>query len=273
MSAGVGRLLDAALAASRAAGAVLLTHREQGLEADWKSPIEPVSAADVAAEVAVRDVLSGALPGVAVVGEEGGGEAADGEPHWLVDPLDGTTNFLKGFDHFAVSIAHVDERGRTDVAVVAAPARGVTYLATEGGGAWRVDGGAEPTRLTVRPCDRLDRALVATGFPYRFGGADNLAEVVRVIPSILSPRVLGAAALDLCMVADGVLDAFWEYSLEPWDTAAGMLIAREAGAVVSDPSGRELLGPARHVVAASVGVHADLLALLTPAGPSGSPTA
>jgi myo-inositol-1(or 4)-monophosphatase len=262
MSPSLDDLRQAALDAARAAGALLLAHRAAGVTAEWKGAIDPVSAADRAAESRIRSLLGEADPTIPVLGEEGGDAPIDTTgAHWVVDPLDGTTNFLHGSDHFAVSIAHVDDAGSTDVAVVHAPALATTWHAVRGGGAWRSNGTPTALPLHVTSEPRLDRALVATGFPYVFEG-DETDDLAAVVPNVLSMRSLGASAVELCLVADGHLDAFWERGLGPWDTAAGVLIAREAGAEVTDVRGAPVHGPTRDVVAGNPALVRELLALL-----------
>ena len=255
-------LLEVAVeAASRAAE----IHRESRLEPDeeWvdKSRSDFVTRVDVEAERAVQETILGRFPDHAIVAEEaetGPGERAgggDGAPvSWIVDPLDGTSNWLHGYPEYAASVAAEDDRGLR-VACVVNSARGERFTAVRGAGA-RMDG--EPIR--VSGADDLSLALVGTGFPFKkMDQIEPYMEVFRrVMTSTAGVRRAGAAALDLCSVACGRLDAFWELWLMPWDVAAGALIVQEAGGVVerlavehvlesTDPSGApEPLGGFAH---------------------------
>lgn len=258
------RLLDAAMAAARAGGDVVAAHFGALEEVREKAPGDWVSEADLASEAAVRSVLE-RDSGIPIFGEEAGGTRADEE--WLVDPLDGTANFVHGFDAVGVSVALVRD-GAPVVGVVHAPLLGRTFWATAGGGAWR-DG----RRITVSR-RAPEQAIVATGFPFRH--KDLLPEYLAVFDLALARfedvRRVGAASLDLCWTAEGVFDGFFELRLGPWDVAAGALVVREAGGVVTDwdaddgawlRTGEILAGPP--------GVHATLLgfAAARPRGPDG----
>lgn len=217
--------------AARAAGAVLLERYggpATGLTAKT-SRTDLVSDADRAAETAVVEILRAARPGDAIVAEEGGGGdgAGDGALHWLVDPLDGTINYLWGVPHWCVSVAAADAAG-TLAAVVHDPLRGETFRARRGAGA-ELDG--VPLRLS--PAPPLAEALVGTGFDYRAEERERQgARVARLLPRVRDVRRFGAAALDLAWVAAGRLDAYFERGVSPWDWAAGALVVEEAGGVV-----------------------------------------
>ncbi len=243
---------------AREAGALALQARQQavGVTSTKSSPTDVVTAADTAAERLVRDRVARERPHDAVVGEEGDDRLGSSGLTWVVDPIDGTVNYLYGMPRFATSIAVEDEAGPL-VAVVHAPALGETFTAVRGRGA-HLDGRA----VRVSEADRLDRALVATGFGYRAERRARQATVVAaVLPQVRDIRRLGAASLDLCDVACGRLDGYYEQGLQPWDLAAGSLVVREAGGTVSglrgEPAGERL------TVAAGPGVHAPLVALLT----------
>jgi myo-inositol-1(or 4)-monophosphatase len=227
----------------------------KGLPGDW------VTGVDVASEAAVRSFLQGETPGIPVLGEESGG-ALDGL-RWIVDPLDGTTNFLHRFPAVGVSVALVED----DVPVagaIHAPFLGDTWHAARGGGAiWHPGGtGSEPCRVADRP---PERAVVGTGFPFR--RKDRLARYLPVMTAALERfedlRRPGAACLDLAWAACGVFDGFFELSLATWDVAAGGLLVEEAGGRVTDWDGEPdyLSGD---ILAGSPAVHFELLRLARP---------
>lgn len=225
---GLDRLLDVALAAARAGGEVVAAHFGAPAAVREKAPGDWVSEADLASEAAVRSVLE--RTGIPVFGEEAGGVRAAEE--WLVDPLDGTANFVHGLDAVGVSVALVRD-GAPVVGVVHAPLLGRTFWASAGGGAWR-DG--RRLRVSGRA---PDQAIVATGFPFRH--KHLLPEYLAVFDPALrrfeDVRRVGAASLDLCWTAEGVFDGFFELRLGPWDVAAGALLVREAGGTVTDWDG------------------------------------
>lgn len=248
-------LLDLAVRAARAAGAELMSRygRIQGLESK-SSVTDPVSDADRAAEQMLVDLITGERPDDGLLGEEGADRPSRSGIRWVLDPLDGTVNYLYQLDNFSVSVAAEDGRGAL-VGVVHNPATGRTFQAVRGAGA-TVDGVA----LHVNDPVRLDRALVATGFGYdaerrRAQGA----LVAALLPRIRDIRRLGSAALDLCAVAAGAVDGYFEEGVQAWDVAAGGLIAREAGAryAVITPTGAET-----GCLAAGPTLFADLLAEL-----------
>lgn len=196
------------------------------------SPTDMVTASDRASERLIVAGLRHARPDDAVLGEEGTSVAGTSGVRWVVDPLDGTTNFLYGLPAFAVSIA-AEVDGVTEIGVVADVARGETFTAVRGGGAF-LDG----TPLRCNDAVDLATALVGTGFGYDADRRARQGQVVaRVLPLVRDIRRVGAAALDLCWVAAGRLDAYYERGLQPWDLAAGALVAAEAGAVVGDLGG------------------------------------
>jgi myo-inositol-1(or 4)-monophosphatase len=224
-----------------------------------KAPGDWVSDVDTASEHAVRDALAEGAPGIAFFGEESGGERA--ALGWLVDPLDGTANFLHGFPAVGVSVGLVLD-GRPVVGVVHAPLLGDTYCATEGGGATR---NGTPLAVSTRA---PSEAIPATGFPFR--RKDRLPAYLEVFhqafEAVEDLRRAGAASLDLAWTAAGVFDGFFELALGPWDVAAGALLVREAGGVVTDWTGDPdaWLGSG-DIVAAPPGVHARLLEITSDA--------
>lgn len=253
-------LLELALEAARAAGQSLLdSFRGPAAGVTSKtSPTDLVSDADRAAEAILLDFIRARRPWDGVLAEEGGARDATSGYTWVVDPLDGTINFLFGIPVWAVSIAVEDGNG-TLVGVVHDPSRGETFAATRGGGA-TLNGA--PIRVSER-ADLAD-ALVGTGFAYLSAARAVQAGVVaRVLPRARDIRRAGSAALDLAALACGRLDAFYEAPMEPWDKAAGILLVREAGGVVTTlPPPIPDLSPG--VVAAGPGLHAALEELVAP---------
>jgi myo-inositol-1(or 4)-monophosphatase len=239
---------------ARAAARGLATRFERGVKIDTKSSaIDLVTEADRAAEAEIVAAIVAAFPGDAILGEESGTRAGDpGAPRWIVDPLDGTTNFAHGMPHFSVSIA-VEHGGVMQVGVVHDVLRDETFFATRGGGMWLQRGDAEPKRRHVTPTADMAAALVATGFPYdiQIGGRDNLLELGRVIRRVRGIRRAGSAALDLAYVAAGRFDAYWEYALAPWDCAAGVLLVTEAGGELAQIDGSPWILGAESIVVAN----------------------
>ncbi len=196
------------------------------------SDTDVVTSADTAAEELLRAQLADLRPGDAVLGEEGGGGAPeDGRVRWVLDPIDGTVNYLYGIPWYAVSVAATLD-GVSIAGAVVEPASGRVWSAALGAGA-SLDG--HPLR--VSGVDRLDRALVGTGFSYRSGLRERQGALAgALLPRARDLRRFGSAALDLCAVAAGWLDGYYEHAIQPWDWAAGALIASEAGALVRPPS-------------------------------------
>jgi myo-inositol-1(or 4)-monophosphatase len=221
--------LDLALRAAAAAGDVLMRHWQSrdSLKVQSKRAGDFVSRADLEAETCLRDMLLGANPADGWLGEET--RQQPGARRWIVDPLDGTTNFLRGIAHWAVSIA-LDVGGLRRVGVVHDPVKGETFAACMGGGA-TLNG----NRIAVSQTVRLTDALFGTGIP--FGGMADIdahaADIARLAPRCAGVRRMGAAALDLAYVAAGRLDGFWERRLQPWDIAAGLVLLSEAGATTA----------------------------------------
>jgi len=247
-------LLAAARAAATAARELLHGVRPDRVSSK-RNPRDLVTEWDVRSEQLIRRVLEEHAPGVPVIGEEGGGTRTD-DVCWLVDPIDGTVNFAHGLPLWSVSIGAV--RGRELLAgVVVAPALGWWFEATRGGGAR--DGTGAP--LAVSAVDRLDQALLVTGFPSDLATNpdNNLAEWNHLQRTAGSCRRLGSAAIDLCLVATGQLDGYWETRLQPWDLAAGALIAREAGATVTDLTRGPFDPFAGAVVATNGAIHEELI--------------
>ena len=259
--------LDALLreAAARAAAYVAeQSGRRATLTWEHKGPADFVSTVDRTAEAIVRDILLAAHPDAVFLGEESYDPAQGLGPGlaFVVDPLDGTTNFLHGFPWYAVSIA-ATWAGDLVAGAVHNAATGEQFSATRGGGAWRrTHADATPERLYVSTVDEPARALVGSGFPFKelqhldaYGR--QFAAVTRATAGIRRP---GSAALDLCDVACGRFDAFWELTLAPWDVAAGILLVREAGGIVTDLNGRPAAVAHTALCAGNPAMHRWLLA-------------
>jgi myo-inositol-1(or 4)-monophosphatase len=258
--------LDAALAVAEQAGALLREGALAAHPAESKSTSNDlVTRFDRAAEELIVSGLSQRFPAHRVLAEEGGARSGAGTdpaaPQWIVDPLDGTTNFAHGLPLFSVSIALVID-GVIRVGVVAAPALGLTFSAGRGLGARR-----NGQRLRVSDARTLDRALLSTGFPYdrRTHPQNNFAEFIAVKKRAQGVRRLGSAALDLAMVAAGAFDGYWEMRLAPWDIAAGMLLVEEAGGRVSDWCGGPVDLARCEILATNGHIHDELAAVITSA--------
>ncbi len=225
---------DLAVAIANDAGAVLLECFGRDLVVETKSNrIDLVTEADRAAEAVILDRLRTLLPDHGILAEESGLSREHAPLRWMVDPLDGTTNFAHGFPHFSVSMSlYAATRGL--VGVVHDPTRAETFCAFEGGGAWLRRPGREPSRLRVTSTTALEQSLLATGFAYDRATAttNNVDEFVRLLGRVHGIRRPGSAALDLAWVAGGRLDGYWEFHLSPWDWAAGTVLVREAGGEV-----------------------------------------
>ena len=264
---GPAELLDLAVRVARQAGDVLAAGEGRvAVAATKSSPTDVVTEMDRRSEdVCTREIFA-ARPDDAILAEEGGqiGSGASGV-RWIIDPLDGTVNYLYGLSDWAVSIA-AEARGRVVAGVVHLPRRGETFTATLGGGAWLASGSAaSPVRLRVRPAVALSEALVATGFGYVAARRKVQGETVAaLLPQVRDIRRGGSASVDLCSVAAGRLDAYYERGLNHWDYAAGALIAEEAGAVVGGLSGPISSSMA---LAAPAAVFAELSAALAPLRP------
>jgi myo-inositol-1(or 4)-monophosphatase len=240
------------------------------LQVSLKGPANFVTAADRRAEEILYEELSQARPGYSFLGEEGGRREGPDKTHtWIVDPLDGTTNFLHGIPHFAISIAL--QREDTIVAgLVYNPANDDLFTAERGKGAFLND-----QRLRVAARKRLTDSVVACGLPHRGRGDLALArrELLLVQEKVVGLRRFGAAALDLAWIAAGRFDAYWERELKPWDIAAGLILVREAGGYCTDLNGGEAPHVTGDVIAGNEDVHRELLRLLKDAGKDASTSA
>lgn len=257
-------LLNIGMRAARRAGDSIVRSlsRLDSLKIDTKGRNDFVTDVDRKAEADIIATVRRSYPDHAFLGEETG-RSGDGEYVWIIDPLDGTTNFLHGFPAFAVSIA-VEHRKRLQHAVIYDPMRQEFFTASRGDGA-QLDG----KRIRVSTQRTLEGALVGTGLPFRAEATyvdEYLATLKAVMAVAAGVRRPGAASLDLAYVASGRLDAFWEFGLKPWDTAAGTLLIQEAGGRVGTPAGGEYALGA-NIVAGNPKVYEALLALIGPLTP------
>ncbi len=229
------------------------------LQVSLKGPRNFVTAADRRAEAILREELAKARPDYGFIGEEGGAQAGSDKTHrWIVDPLDGTTNFLHGIPHFAIAIA-LERNGAIVAGLVYNPANDEMFIAERGKGAFLND-----KRIRVAARQRLADAIVACGLPHYGRGDLTLArsEIAAAQRAFAGLRRYGAATLDLAWVAAGRLDAYWERDLSPWDLAAGSLLVREAGGFISDLDGGDAILAKGNVVAGNETMHRELLRLL-----------
>lgn len=257
-------MLNVAIKAARAAGAIInrASMDLDILKINSKSPNDFVTEVDHAAEEIIIDTLLQAYPDHGILAEESGRTrgAKHSEFVWIIDPLDGTTNFIHGFPVYCVSIA-LAHRGVVQQAVVYDPTRNDLFYATKGRGAYLND-----KRLRVSKRTRMGDALIGTGFPFRRG--DNFKRYVKMFEEVMTQcaglRRPGAAALDLCYVAAGCYDAFFETGLNPWDVAAGSLIITEAGGLIGNFTGEADFMNQREVVAGSPKIYGQLVQILAP---------
>jgi myo-inositol-1(or 4)-monophosphatase len=245
------------------AGAILAegAFRAHGAEKKGTS-VDLVTEFDRRSEELIVAALAAQFPGDRIVAEEGGGTsgAGNGERRWLIDPLDGTTNFTHGLPFFCVSIG-LEVAGRPALGVVAAPALGWTFFGERGQGAWLERASMEPVRLSVSGTATLGDSLLATGFPYdnRTSPRNNFDEFTRLYKQTQGVRRVGAAALDLCMVAAGWMDGYWEMKLKAWDSCAGALFVEEAGGRVTGYRGQPYSADAAEIVATNGHIHQAIL--------------
>ena len=264
MSQALHPMLNIAIKAARAAGAIInrASLDLERLQVNTKAPNDFVTEVDHAAEAAIIDTLLGAYPGHGILAEESGTSrgARDSEYVWIIDPLDGTTNFIHGLPTYAVSIG-LAFRNQMQQAVVYDPARNDLFYATKGRGAYLND-----KRLRVSRRSRMADALIGTGFPFRKG--DDLARYLHMMETVMKlcagMRRPGAAALDLCYVAAGWYDGFFETGLSPWDVAAGSLLVTEAGGLIGNFTGEADFIRQREIVAGNPKIYGHLVQLLAP---------
>jgi len=250
-------LADVAQGAALKAAEIIRDGAGAGLDVRHKGAIDLVTQIDLAAEEAIRTYLRSHTPEIPILAEEGGGPW-DASTRWIVDPLDGTTNFVHGYPSYAVSIG-LQVEGRLEVGCVYDAVHGVPYTATRGAGAWSGD-----RRLSVSTCSTMEHALLVTGFPYdRRTHVDRYLRYVReFLVRTQGLRRAGAAAMDFVALATGRVDGYWEFGLNPWDIAAGILLVEEAGGRVTDMDGGTLNLMSPRLLATNGVLHAEMSEIL-----------
>lgn len=256
--------LETALVAANEASELLVQRWRKDNRIELKSPREQVCEADLLAQEKIKSAIASRFPQDLFLAEEDSPRNPPQTGHrvWHVDPLDGTTNYIKGLTLWGVSIALCDVDGITHVGVVKCPLLRETFAAEKGAGAW-----LNGSSIRCSSVNTLAEAVIGSGFPYSAERGTSQESWHRVTNEALATRCHGASALDLCYVADGRLDGFFEHSLGTWDTAAGMLIASESGARVTDFNDTRLQSPSPDVVAANPAIHPQLIDLLDEPGP------
>jgi myo-inositol-1(or 4)-monophosphatase len=269
LAADLAHLLDVARDAAGHATALLRAVRPADVRTK-SNPRDLVTEWDLRSEEVIRDRLAVRTPDIAILGEEQGGQGGAGDgARWLVDPIDGTVNFAHGLPLWAVSIG-LEVAGAPVVGVVAAPALGYTFFAHRGGGAF-LDTGSGPEPIAVSAVSSVDTALLVSGFPYDRATSphNNFAQWEHFQRRAGACRRLGAAWLDLCFVARGWFDGYWERRLQPWDVAAGAVLVAEAGGRVTDTRGGRFTPSGGEVVATNGAIHEEMLVELAAADASG----
>ncbi len=251
-------MLDFAIDLAHRAGALLRAGQERARSVTFKRQADLVTDIDKASEELIVAAIRERYPEHAILAEEGSAAEGAGEYRWVIDPLDGTLNYVRGLPIYAVSIGLL-RRGEPFVGVVYDPTRSELFAGEAGRGAF-----CNGRRLRVSSTDELAHSMLSTGFPYdRFSRADNnLEQFSRLLLKARDIRRPGSAALDLAYVAAGRSDAHWELGLAPWDTAAGALLVREAGGMLSDWRGQPWRPGDDHLVASNGLIHAELLSEL-----------
>jgi myo-inositol-1(or 4)-monophosphatase len=254
----IERIKQIGIRAAYRGGEILMQHFGKLKTVNKKGAIDLVTAADIASEHAILETIQAAFPDHAILAEESGQHHGHSESLWVIDPLDGTTNFAHNLAIFAVSIACVVE-GQPLVGIVLNPSSGELFTAVKEQGAF-----LNNHAIAVSGASAVRDSLLVTGFPYNL--EQNTAELMERFKKCLLAaqgiRRLGSAALDLCYVACGRFDGFWEENLRPWDTAAGMLVAQEAGGQVTDFFGRPFAIEKKQIMATNGHIHSELLSLL-----------
>jgi myo-inositol-1(or 4)-monophosphatase len=247
-------VITAAAQIAREAGALLMEHFRQHVKIEYKGEADLVTIADRKSETLIRQRLREHWPSHDILGEEGGLQDTGSDYRWYVDPLDGTTNFAHGFPVFCVSMA-LEYRGRRIAGVIYDPTRDELFAAEQGSGAYLND-----ERIRVSQTTNLAECLLATGFPsHKRHKNPNIFFYHQITLRTHGVRRAGSAALDLCCVASGRFDGFWEFNLNPWDTAAGVLMVEEAGGKITDFGGSPFELTSRETVASNGFVHEALL--------------
>lgn len=253
-------MLNIAIQAARNAGKIIVRFMDRldTIDVREKSRNNFVTIVDQLSEQEIIQTIQNLYPDHAILAEESGKISGNEDSLWIIDPLDGTTNFIHGFPQFSVSIAFL-HRGRLEVAVVYDPVRQELFTATRGEGAQ-----LDNRKIRVSQCKKLSSALIGTGFPFKqshhFKSYLNTFEAI--FPETAGVRRAGSAALDLAYVAAGRLDGFWEISLKEWDMAAGILLVKEAGGLVGDFHDEDNYMDSGNLVAANPKIYKSLLAMI-----------
>jgi len=247
--------LTIAIQAARAAGGMLREHFRKKLDVSYKNAIEPVTELDLQSESIIAKILQNAFPSYGLLAEEEHATIPSSGSFWLIDPLDGTINYMRGLPSFTVSIALLKE-GQVTLGVVYSPIGDELFVAQKDQGAW-----LNWLPIHVSKTTELGRASLTSGFPYDVWNSerDNLAQLEFFTKHALTLRVSGCASMDLCCVACGRLDGYWELDLQPWDMVAGALIVMEAGGKVSNVDGKSFDPLGHDVLAANPKIHKLML--------------
>ncbi|MBK8315081.1 MAG: inositol monophosphatase [Acidobacteria bacterium] len=253
-------MIDLAIRAAREAGAILQDYAARGFQIENKGRINLVTEADLASERHITQLIGSHFPSHRILAEEGGASGHPGEDNyvWIIDPLDGTTNYSHGFPCYAVSIG-IELHGKAVAGVIYDPTRDELFAAERGAGA-TLNG----NKIRVSAVDHLERALVVSGFPYdvRERMEEYLPAWREFLKHTQGARRLGAAAIDMCCVASGRMDGFWENGLNPWDTAAGWVIIEEAGGRVTKLDGSPFDNYSASLLCTNGAIHDQMLAVL-----------
>lgn len=251
-------MIERARQIALAAGDILIHKLMTGVTIEHKGSIDLVTDADKASEKYIVGELQKAFPHHGILGEEGARVEGTSDYLWVIDPIDGTTNFAHGFPHFAVSMGLVKD-GQVVLGIVYNPKTQELYVAERGSGAFLND-----KRIFVSTKSRVQESLLATGFPYDIATTDqdNMKSFHLANKASQGVRCLGSAALDLCQVAAGRIEGFWERSLQPWDIAAGSIIVLEAGGKITGCQGQSFNPLGNEVYASNGLIHDELLELL-----------
>lgn len=250
--------LETAVAAAKAAGRVLKGRLGKASSISFKGGINLVTEMDRKAEQLIINIIKRDFPGHGILSEEGGGELKESAFKWIIDPLDGTTNYTHGFPCYTVSIA-LEQKGEIVLGVVFNPVLNELFTALKGKGAFR-----NGKKITVSATKELRKSLLATGFPYDVHQKPmaNLKHFANFLVSAQAVRRAGSAALDLCYTACGIFDGFWEVKLHSWDIAAGSLLVKEAGGQVSDFRGGPFDHYSQETLASNGHIHSQMLEVL-----------
>lgn len=253
------KVTETAINAARKAGALMKERLGKIKNIDYKGAFNIVTDVDKASEKIILEILCAEFPDYSVLAEEGGAMSSGSQKRWLIDPLDGTTNYTHSYPFFCVSIGFEDA-GEVVAGVVYNPIADELFWAEKGAGAW-----LNQDRIHVSRSQSLSTSLLATGFPpdTKRAADDNMLRFVTLTDRSHGVRRDGAAALDLCFVACGRLDGFWETKLSPWDTAAGIVLVREAGGRVSNLQGQPFDLSAGYILATNGLIHEEILEILS----------